>query len=112
MLLKQKVSFIADEHVSYVLVGQVFWLDDFHSVVQELVDVDLELLLQNLARHDNHHSTVLTTVVLCKQQGKECLSLTSSEGERCNFVFVLCTLGGSVHQPAAMAVAFILAFEL
>ena len=88
MLLKQKVSFIADEHVSYIFVIQVLWLDYVNAVVQELVDVGLELLLQNLARHDNHHSLVLITVVLCKQQGNKCLALTSSKGKRCNVVFV------------------------
>jgi hypothetical protein len=55
MLLKQKVSFIANEHVCFIFVIQVRWLDNFDYFVQERVGVDLELLLENLARHDDNY---------------------------------------------------------
>jgi hypothetical protein len=66
MLLKQKVSFVANVHVGIVFVQQVLWLDNFNFIVKELVDVDLKLLLENLARNDDNNRIVLFTIVLSK----------------------------------------------
>ena len=45
VLLKQKVSFVANKYVCFVSVEQVAWLDYFNGSGQELVGVNLELLL-------------------------------------------------------------------
>jgi hypothetical protein len=66
MLLKQKVSFVANVHVGIVFVQQVLRLDNFNFIVKELVDVDLKLLLENLARNDDNNRIVLFTIVLSK----------------------------------------------